>query len=270
MGFTDDLKRAWTAGGRDNISILAAGISYYVFLAIVPLLAAAVLGYGLVADPELVAQHIADLAQSLPASAAELIGGQLEAVVETSGSTKGLGLLLALALALFGARNAAASAVTAIAMAYEDEGQRSFVRANLFALAITLAGLLGMGLVVLALAATAALAGILPELSGLGRFIGQLASYLILGAAGTAGIAFLYRRSPPAMQPGWRQVLPGAIVSSVAIMALTALFGYYVANFGNYNATYGSLGAVVVLLTWLYLSAYAVLFGAEIAAVRGR
>lgn len=268
MGIIDRLKRAFASAGKDNIGILAAGVAYYAFLAMVPLLGAIVLSYGLFADPAMVAQHISGLAQELPDSAAELIGGQLESVVETSGTAKGLGLAIALAVALFGARNGAGSLVTAISLAYNDKEQRSFLRGNALALAITVGAILGMGLVIVVLAITASLAEVLPDLSGAGQFAAKTVSYALLAVLGTLGAAWLYRRVPNSFTPQFRQVLPGAIFASIGLVVLTLAFGFYVSNFGSYNATYGSLGAVVVLLTWLWLSAYVLLFGAEIAAVR--
>ena len=267
MSFFNRLKRAWTASGRDSISILAAGVAYYAFLAMVPLLAAIVLTYGLIADPAMVAQHIGTLATNLPQAAAEVIGGQLESVVETSGTAKGLGLLLAIALALFGARNGAGAVIRAISIAFNDTRHRDFLRANLLALAITVGAIVGMGLAAAAMAATAAISDLIPSLSGAGELLGQTATYAILATVGAFGAALLYRRVPNDTNPSFRDVLPGALVASVGLVILTLAFGFYVANFGSYNATYGSLGAVVVLLTWLYLSAYVLLFGAEIAAV---
>lgn len=270
MGIFDRLKRAFAAAGEDNISILAAGVAYYAFLAMVPLLAAIVLTYGLVADPQLVAKHIASLASSLPQSAAELIGGQLEAVVETSGTAKGLGLLLALVLAFVGARNGAGALITAIGLAFNDTEQRGFLRGNALALLVTLGAIVALGFVAAALSITAAITEMLPNLSGAGQVLSQIAAYAILALVGTLGTAWLYRRVPKSYSPGLHDVLPGAIIASVGLVVLTLAFGFYVANFGSYNATYGSLGAVVVLLTWLYLSAYVLLIGAEIAAVWGR
>lgn len=266
MGFLDRLKRAWAAAGEDNIPILAAGVAYYAFLSMVPLLGAIVLSYGLFADPAMVASHIAGLAQRLPQSAAELIGGQLESMVETSGAAKGFALFVALAIALFGARTGAGSLVTAISLAFNDKKQRSFLRGNALALAITVVAIVGMGVVIVVLALTASLTGMLPDLSGAGQFLGKAIAYGLLAVMGTLGAAWLYRRVPNSASPHFRQVLPGAIFASVGLVVLTLAFGFYVSNFGSYNATYGSLGAVVVLLTWLWLSAYVLLLGAEIAA----
>lgn len=253
--FAEKLKRAIVASSEDNIALLAAGVAYYAFLAIVPLLAATVLIYGLVASPALVAEHLQILTRELPGSAAQLIGEQLVSVVQTSASAKGVGLLLALLVALFGARNGAAGLVTAISLAFNDREKRGMLRATALALVITLGVIAAVGLVVAVLA-------LVPARSG-----SRVLAIGLLTGLGTLGAGWLYCRVPLSVSPSLRQVLPAATLASLAILAVTLGFAFYVDNFGNYNATYGSLGAVIVLLTWLYLSAFALLLGAEIAAV---
>ena len=262
------LKRGYARLGEHKGDILAAGITYYVFLSLVPLLGAAVLGYGLIVSPERVADHIAALAQRLPQSAAELIGTQLQSMVTTSGAAKGFGLVIAIALALFGARNAAGSLVRAVAMAFGDDGDRPFLRANALALAMTVGGILAVGIVIAAMSASSAITAWFPDAGQGAAIAGQVLSYAILLAAAIGGAAALYRRAPRHVTPSWRSLAGGAIFAGIGTIALTALFDFYVSNFGSYNATYGSLGAVVVLLTWLWLVAYVILFGAEIAAVQ--
>ena len=264
------MKRAWAAGSADNIAILAAGVSYYAFLAMVPLLAALVLGYGIFASPEAVAGHINLLAEELPQSAAGLIGEQLRAMVETSASTEGLALAIALGLALLGARNGANAVIVAVAMAFNDTGSRTFLRAALAAIALVLVAMAGAGIVAAAMSAVAMLESWLPGWPGAALLLGKAVPFAVLLAAATIGTAILYRRAPPTLTPGWKAVLPGALLAGAGIMLATLGFGFYVANFGSYNATYGSMGAVIVLLTWLYLVAYVLLIGAELAAVRAR
>ena len=112
--------RTWKQSNEDNIGLVAAGVAFYAFLALVPLLGATVLTYGLVAAPETVLSNVQSLAGVMPADAAKLVGEQLMSMVETSGGKKGFGLILALAIALFGARNAAGSVITALNIAYEE------------------------------------------------------------------------------------------------------------------------------------------------------
>lgn len=253
-----DLKAAWAAGSADNISLIAAGIAHYALLALVPSLAALVMAYGLFADPETVAGHILALSANLPAAAAEIIGDQLRNVSESAGSAKGLGLIVALTIAVWGARNGARALMTGLNLAFHAEKSRGFVRGNLVALAITaggIAGLVGLGGLSTALAVIAGPAG-------------AITSFLLLGLAATAGAAVLYRVAPNTAPLAWRSILPGALVFALGWLAATAGFAFYAANFGSYNATYGSLGAVVVLITWFHASAMLLLLGAEFAAVR--
>ena len=260
----DVLLRSWNEASADNVGIVAAGVAFYGFLALVPLLGAIVLIYGLVADAKAVIHDMQGLTSVMPADAAKLIGEQLLNVVKTSGSKKGLGLLLALGLALFGARSAAGSVITALNIAYEEKERRSFVVVNLLALGITAVAACVAVLAVVAIAALGHLAALLPFAPGVVLVLGKLVSYIVFALGAAAAAATLYRYGPSRADPRWVWLTPGSLFAAVVWVALTLGFGIYVSKFGNYNATYGSLGAVVVLLTWIYLSSYVLLFGAEI------
>lgn len=265
-GWKDVVVRTWNEAGNDNVGLVAAGVAFYGFLALVPLLGAVVLSYGLVANTETVVRNMQGLTSVMPADAAKLVGEQLMNVVQTSGGKKGFGLLLALALAVFGARSAAGSIVTALNIAYDEKEKRSFIIVNLLALGITAAAVLVAIVAVIAIAALGHLEDLLPFAPGAVLVVGKLVSYVALLMAGAAGAATLYRYGPSRTRPRWIWLTPGSVLAAVFWLILTIGFGIYVANFGNYNATYGSLGAVVVLLTWLYLSSYILLFGAELNA----
>jgi membrane protein len=256
--------RTWKETGNDNVGLIAAGVAFYGFLALVPLLGAIVLSYGLIAEPATVIKDMGQLTAVMPGDAAKLVGEQLMNVVKTSDGKKGAGLLLALALALFGARNGAGAIVTALNVAYEEQETRGFIRVNLLSLAIT-AG--GVAVAMLALVAITALGHLETLIAGAPGFVvvlGKILSYVAMTLAGAAGAATLYRYGPARKKAKWMWLTPGSLLAALLWLALTIGFGIYVANFGNYNATYGSLGAVVVLLTWLYLSSYILLFGAEL------
>src|SRR4028118_1358840 len=134
--------RTWRESSKDNVGLVAAGVAFYGFLALVPMLGALVLTYGLVAEPQTVIDHARSLTAVLPTDVAVLIADQLLGVVATSGEKKGLGLLVALAIALWGARNAAGSIVTALNIAYEEEEKRGFIKVTLLSLAMTVAAVL--------------------------------------------------------------------------------------------------------------------------------
>lgn len=263
-GWKEVALRTWRESSKDNVGLVAAGVAFYGFLAIVPLLGALVLTYGLVASPETVAEHLQALADALPADAARLVGEQLINVVQASGGKKGLGLVAALAVALWGARNAMGSIVTALNIAYEEEEKRGFIKVTLMSLAMTLAAVLIALLAVAATTILGALEHLLPGLGLFGLILWKGVSLLLLAIAGAAAVATLYRYGPSREKAKWTWITPGSVFATVAWLALTLGFGFYASNFGNYDATYGSLGAVVVLLTWLYLSSYVLLFGAEL------
>lgn len=256
--------RSWITGLRvafgqaqdDNAGIVAAGVAFYSFLALVPLLGALVLLYGIVADPATIARHASDLTDMLPPAAAELIAGQLEGIVESSGGTAGLGLFIALGLALFSARGAMGALILALDIAYGIEDGRGFLKRNLLAYAMTL----GMAVGILVAAGAVAATAILP---GWGA---SIAGYAVVLGAAVIGAGVLYRFGPDRPAPAMRYQAPGAILFGVLATVLTLGFGLYVSNFADYNATYGALGAVVVLLMWLYLMGYAIVLGAELNA----
>ncbi|MGW8280006.1 YihY/virulence factor BrkB family protein [Sphingomonas aurantiaca] len=258
------LKRTWAEAGDDNIGLIAAGTAFYGFAAIVPLLASVVLIYGLVADTATVVANIRALFNVLPDDAARVIADQLATVVGTSEGKKGFGLVVALGIALYGGTKGASSIVTALNIAYEERETRGFIRLNLLALAIT-AGAVVLALVAaLSMAAFALLDSLIPGAPDIVLLAIRLVSYTVLACLGVSAAACLYRFGPNRHQAKWAWLTPGSLAATVVWMAATIGFGVYVSRFGNYGATYGSLSAVVILLTWLWLSAYVFLLGAEL------
>lgn len=258
------LVRTWKEASADNVGLIAAGVSYYAFLALVPILGATALSYGLLADIETVNAHIGKIVSLLPGEAGQLIAEQLVSVVQTSSGKKGIGLLIALAIALFGARNAVGSAISALNVAYEEQEKRGFLKLNLLALAITAAAVVGAAIAMALVSAMGFLHLALPGASPLTAALSVALGYLALGLVGATGAALLYRYGPARDKPKWRWLSPGSLLFGTVWVLVTLGFGFYVRNFGNYGATYGSLSAVIVLLTWMYLTAYALIFGAEL------
>ena len=262
-GWKEIAFRTWKESSKDNVSLVAAGVAFYGLLAMVPLLGATVLTYGLVASPQTVLHNVQSLATSLPKDVAKLLGDQLLNVVKTSGGKKGLGLLVAIAIALWGARNAASSVITALNIAYEEEEKRGFVKVTLLSLEITAAAVLlgmlggvGVGLM-------AQLQALLPSAGPIGVILGKVLTYVVLVALAAAAAATLYRYGPSRQKAKWTWITPGSLFFAFGWAILTSGFGFYVSHFGKYNVTYGSLGGVIVFVTWLYLSNFILLFGAE-------
>ncbi len=250
--------RTWRGASQDYAGLVAAGISYYAFLAMVPMLAVIALLYGLVASPETVARDIELAGRALPPAAASLVADQLISVTQANDGMKGLGLLFAFGFALFGARNAAGAMIAGLNVIFNVEESRGFLKSNGMALAVTLGAVVGLALA----GGAITLAATLPS------EVAPFASYGLMFLFATIGAGFLYRVAPNHIAPSWGAVLPGAILFALIWVGATAIFGAYVSQINDYNATYGSLAAVVILLTWFYLSAYVLLLGGEFVQAR--
>ena len=179
--------RAWKRSNEDNIGLVAAGVAFYTFLALIPLLGVTVLSYGLIAAPDTVLSNVRSLTTVMPADAAKLVGEQLLSVVHTSTGKKGVGLLVALAIALFGARSSAGSVIIALNIAYEEKETRGFIKLNLLALAITTSAVLLAIFAMIAVAALGYLQKLFPHLPGALLLVGKLGSYVLL-LVGTATV----------------------------------------------------------------------------------
>src|SRR5206468_9391546 len=216
--------RTWKQSSEDNVGLVAAGVAFYGFLALVPLLGATVLTYGMIADPQTVMGNMKSLTSVMPADAAKLIGAQLMSVVQTSGGKKGFGIIAALALAIFGARNAAGSIVTALNIAYEEEETRGFLRVTLLSLAITAAAVVLAVLALLAITALAALEKLFPHAPGIVLALGKVGAFavLLLGAAAAAGT--LYRYAPNRTRAKWEWITPGSLFAAIGWLLLTVGF----------------------------------------------
>ena len=172
-------------------------------------------------------------------------------------------MLAALAVALFGARNGAGSIIIALNIAYEEEEKRGFVKVTLLALAVTAAAVALALFGVAAIGVLQFIGRLLPQAPAV-ALVGKIVTPLLLGAGAAGAAAALYRYGPSRDKAKWRWITPGSVFSAVAWLAATGLFGLYLTRFAHYDATYGSVGGVVALLTWTYLSAYVFLFGAEL------
>jgi membrane protein len=211
-----------------------------------------------------VIRDVHGLTAILPGNVATLIGDQLLNAVQASEGRKGAALLLALAVGLYGGTNGAAATITALNIAYEEKEKRGLLVFYLTAVGMTLcAVMLALGMLS-ATTAAAALGRMLPDASGATIVAGKMLTDIALVLVAALVAATLYRFGPSREDAKWKWITPGSIFAAASWLVLTLLFGLYVSNLTDYDATYGSLGAVVALLTWLYLSAYAFVFGAEL------
>lgn len=264
-GWKDILLRVKDRVSRDNIAIIAAGVAFYTFLAIPSALTALVTLYGLVFDPGDVQRQVASMQGVVPGDASNLISTQLSTVTASSHSKLGISLAIAVIIALWGARSGMSTLITALNISYEQEEKRGFIWFQATALGLTLGGIVFAVVALALIAILPAIIGLLP-LGGFGRTLAAALRWPILLLLVIVGLAALYRFAPCRSGARWRWVSWGAAVATVLWIVGSALFSVYVGQFASYNKTYGSLGAVVVLLMWLYLSAFAVLLGAELNA----
>ena len=260
----DIFMRTFKRTMSDNVGLVSAGVAFYGFFALLSLLGLIVLAYGIFTDPHSVIELMQTLTAVLPGDVAAIIAQQLLTVVESSAKTKGIGVVIAALVAIYGGTNGAAAIITALNIAYEEKEKRSLFRFYLLAVSMTL------GAVVVALSALAGTAALtylqhlLPKAAPLTVTAGKVAGYLALIPIAAAIAATLYRFGPSREDAKWEWITPGSLFAAFAWLLLTVAFGFYVGHLTNYKASYGSLAAVVAMLTWMYFSAYAFVFGAEL------
>jgi membrane protein len=264
-GWTDVLWRTWEEASNDRLLSVAAGVTFYVLLALFPAIAAFVSIYGLVADSGTVASHVGSLSAMLPGDAVEIVGEQVNRIAGQETRALGFAFAGSLLLSLWSANAGMKALIDALNVVYEEEEKRSFVRLTLMSLAFTIG-------VMLFLAAALGLIVAVPvvlQAVGLGEtvdFLVRLARWPLLLVAVAFALSVAYRYGPSREEPRWRWVTPGGLAAAALWVVASLLFNWYAANFGSYNETYGSLGAAVVFMTWIWISTAVVLLGGELNA----
>ena len=260
-GWWQIVRRAFAESSADNVSMLAGGVAFFGFLAIIPALIALVSLYGLVADPAEVAATIEGLSEALPASAQQLVADQIGSVVSAGSGSLTTGLVISVLAALFSASSGTQNLMAAINIAYDETEGRGAVKLRAIALALT-AGAIVFVVVAIVLVAVAPI--LLDGLGTAGRVLGQVVRWVLLVGLVVAGLAVVYRVAPDRDAPRFSWVTPGSFAATVLWIVGSVAFSFYVDNFGSYNKTYGTLAGIVVFLLWMYLTSYIVLLGAEI------
>lgn len=250
---------------KDHVSLVSAGIAFYTMLALFPGIAAMVGLYGVFAEPADIATHIGALAGFLPAEAIEIIRAQTADLV-SAGSTKvGLASLGAMALAIWSTRTGVNALITGLNIVYGEQNQRGFFSRLGITIVLTIVMLVVATVAVLTIIAVPAVIEIL-RFGEAGEWIASIVRWPIVILAILGALAIFYRFGPYRANPSFAWMSWGAVFATFVWIIGSAAFSVYVANFANYNEVYGSLGAVVGLLMWFYLSAFIVLLGAEINA----
>jgi len=264
-GWKDIVWRVYEEFGQDRVMSVAAGVTYYALLALFPAVAALVSVYGLFADPATIRDHLDALAGVLPGGALEVIRDQVTRISSNGEGTLGLSFVVGLLVSLWSANAGMKAIFDALNIVYDEEEQRGIVALNLQSLGFTLGAIAFM---LLALAGIVVLP-IALDFVGLGAAVEWLltiARWPVLLGVIVLGLAVLYRYGPSRDRAEWKWVTPGSLIAAVAWVVVSMLFSWYVANFGSYNETYGSLGAIIGFMTWIWISSVVVLLGAEINA----
>ncbi len=262
-GWKDILWRTYEQISEDRLLAVAAGVVFYWLLALFPAITAFVSLYGLFAKASTISSHLSLIADVMPAGGLEIVQDQINRIVQKGDAKLGFGFIFGLGLALWSANAGIKAIMDAINVVYDEKEKRSFIRLNFVSLAFTLGALAAL---LIAIGAVVVLPLVLARF-GLGDMTEMLMRILrwpALFVVVLTGLAVLYRYGPSRTEPRWEWLMPGTLLATVAWLAGSALFSWYLSNFANYDATYGSLGAAIGLMMWMWLSVIVILFGAEL------
>jgi membrane protein len=265
QGWKDILLRVYNGISEDRILANAAAVTFYALLALFPGIAALVSIYGLFADPNTIVDQLDTLSDLAPGGAIDILREELTRLASQGSTTLGIGFLVSVAISLWSANSGMKALFDALNAVYEEKERRSFVTLNAVTLLFTIATI---GFLLVALAGIVALPVALNYLSlpSVTALILKIARWPILLALVAFGLTLIYRYGPSCTEPRWQWISWGGVFAAVTWVAASALFSWYAANFGSFNKTYGSLGAIIGFMTWMWLSIIVVLIGAKLNA----
>jgi membrane protein len=262
-GWKDILKRTKEEMARDHVSIVAAGIAFYGLLAIVPAIVAIISLWAIVFDPQQITQQISNISHLLPEEAAKIIRQQAEQASQDVGAGMSLAAIGGILLAIYSASRGVNGFMEGLNIIYDEEENRGVFKRTALKLFLTLGAIL-MTILTLGLIAAIPATVDLLKLPDVVSTLINLVRWPLLMIVTMLAMAVLYRYAPDRNEPRWQWISIGSFVAVLLWIAGSIAFSIYVRNFASYNETYGSLGAVVILLMWFWLSAFIVLMGAEL------
>ncbi|MEQ6201536.1 YihY/virulence factor BrkB family protein [Sulfitobacter sp. HNIBRBA2951] len=264
-GWKDIAFRVKDEVSEDRVGLIAAGVAFYGFLSIFPAIAAIMALSGLVFSPTEVTEQLQSLSAFVPDDIIDIIISQAQAVTGSDEAGLGLTALVGVLISLYSASSGMGSLMDGINVAYDETEKRGFIRLKLVTLALTLFLIFGL---LLSVSATLVLPAVLSYfgLGGVVDTIVIIASFAIVAVLSVFGLSVLYRYGPSRDAPEWAWASTGAVVGCALWIIGSAGFAYYVDSFGSYNESFGTLAGVVIMLTWLWLSAFIILLGAELNA----
>lgn len=251
---------AWKQAQQNDVGMYAASTAYFGLFALFPTLATIVAAYGVFGDPTIVQQHVHALSRFAPADAVRLAEDQLNTLVSANTGALAVSALVSLALAVWGASRGTDAFVRALNRVAGEGRERSFVKGVLVSLTLTAAAALTAVVLVVLLAAVPIVLAFV-RLGPAGEIALGLASFAVALAAVVAYAAVLYRWGPVHTRLPWKSIFSGAAAAAVLWAIASAALGVYVERFASMSETYGSIAGVVVLILWLYVSAFVFLLG---------
>ena len=262
-GWKDILWRTYEQIGEDRLLAVAAGVVFYGLLAIFPAVTALVSLYGLFAGPAAIGEQLSLASGILPQGGVDILREQISRLTAGGGTKLGVGFIFGLAIALWSANAGMKAIMDALNVVYGEKEKRGFIKLNLISLAFTVAAI---GSVLVALGAVVILPVALNYLGlhNVTDLIFRLARWPILLLLVLCGLAVLYRYGPSRREPRWQWISVGSVLAAIAWLISSALLSWYLASFADYNATYGSLGAGIGLMMWMWISSIVILFGAQL------
>jgi len=264
-GWWDISKRVVRQFSDHRIMTEAAGVTFYALLALFPALAALISLYGLVADPATVANQLDIASGFIPGGGMDILQDQVKQLTSSRNGALSFGAIFGLLLALWSANGGTKSMFDALNVVYDEKEKRGLIRRTLISLGLTLSGLVFL---VIAMAAVVALPIALNYvgLSSIGDLLLRVLRWPVLLVIISLLLAVVYRYGPSRTKARWRWVTGGGVIAALLWVVISVGFSWYVSNFGSYNKTYGSLGAAVGFMTWIWISTMVVLIGAEFDA----
>jgi membrane protein len=262
-GWKDIAWRTYEQIQEDRLLAVAAGAVFYGLLALFPAITALVSSYALFTDAKTINDHLSFLAGLVPQGAYSIIQDQISRVLAKGEVRLGTAFVFSLMLALWSANGGMKAIIDALNVVYGEEEKRGFLKLNAISLAFTLGSLLAVLTAIGLVVATPIVLSTI-GLGALGDALLRIGRWPALAAVVLIGLAVLYRYGPSRRAPKWKWVTVGGALATVAWLAGSALLSYYLSNFGDYDATYGSLGAAIGMMMWMWMSTIVVLFGAEL------
>jgi len=264
-GWVDVLIRVFRAFGDKNLSITAAGLSFFALLALFPAIGIFVALYGLILDPQTVVQQLSQFKGVIPGDVLNILTNQMREVASSSGTRLTTAAIISLLVALWGVRKGTIALMTALNVVYDEHEKRGLIKLTFFSLLLALAIILG--LIIIALLAI----GVPLVFAALGAggwllIVGRALGIALAAVAMVFGLAAIYRWAPSRRAPRWRWVAVGALMVMLFWVLGSLLFSLYLGVSSSYSATYGSLGTVVIILIWIYITALIMLIGGELNA----